>query len=65
LQELEQGKTGLLFLMGSEVAQDTGGLVDTSFAITPKHVINVLREDYSKWFKEILTKNGIESVRSI
>lgn len=64
LAELEQGKTGLLFLMGSEVAQDTGGLVDTSFAITPKHVINVLREDYSKWFKGILTKNGIDNAEA-
>lgn len=64
LAELERGKTGLLFLMGSEVAQDTGGLVDTSFAITPKHVINVLREDYSKWFKGILVKNGLDDTES-
>lgn len=61
LAEIETGKTGLLFLMGSEVAQDTGGLVDTSFAITPKYIINVLREDYSKWFKSILDKNGLDN----
>lgn len=64
LAELEPGKTGLLFLMGSEVAQDTGGLVDTSFAITPKHVINILREDYSKWFKGLLVKNGLDNTES-
>lgn len=64
LAEVEPGRTGLLFLMGSEAAQDTGGLVDTSFAITPKHVINVLREDYSKWFKGILIKNGLDDIVS-
>lgn len=64
LAELEQGKTGLLFLMGSEVAQDTGGLVDTSFAITPKYIISILQEDYGKWFNGILTKNGIDNDES-
>lgn len=64
LAELEPGKTGLLFLMGSEVAQDTGGLVDTSFAITPKHVINILQEDYSRWFKSLLVKNELDDTES-
>ena len=61
LAEIDNGKTGLLLLMGSEAAQDTGGLSDTSFAITPKNIINTLQEDYSRWFKDILNNNDIDS----
>lgn len=55
------GKTVLVLLMGTEAAQDTGGLADTSFAINPQKVIYELKNDYSKWFIPVLTKNGIET----
>ena len=64
LAEVETGKTGLLFLMGSEAAPDTGGLADTSFAITPKYTISHLKNDYSKWFEKILISNEIDSAES-
>lgn len=55
------GKTVLVLLMGTEAAQDTGGLADTSFAISPKKVITELKNDYSQWFMPVLKANGLES----
>lgn len=55
------GKTVLVLLMGTEAAQDTGGLADTSFAINPQKVIYELKNDYSKWFVPVLLRNGINA----
>lgn len=55
------GKTVLVLLMGTEAAQDTGGLADTSFAISPRKIITELKNDYSQWFLPILKANGLES----
>ena len=52
-------KTTLILLMGTEAAQDTGGLADTSFVISPKEIIASLSKDYSAWFKDVIVKNGI------
>ncbi len=60
----EDGKTALILLMGTEAAQDTGGLADTSFAINPKKIIAELKEDYSIWFDSILVNNGIDDKES-
>lgn len=64
LANTKEGETALLLLLGSEAASDTGGLADTSYAITPKEVIAELRDDYSKWFSHILKNNGIEGTDS-
>lgn len=55
------GKTVLVLLMGTEAAPDTGGLADTSFAISPKKVIAELKNDYSQWFVPTLETNGLDS----
>lgn len=60
LATISAGETALLLLMGSEAAPDTGGLADTSFAITPKEVISELKDNYSSWFKTVLENNGID-----
>ena len=54
------GETVLVLLMGTEAAPDTGGLADTSFAITPKKVIFDLKNDYSRWFRNVMANNGID-----
>lgn len=43
----------LVLLMGTEAAQDTGGLADTSFAISPRKIITELKNDYSQGFLPI------------
>ena len=53
--------TSLILLMGTESATDVGGLLDTSFVISPKELVASLREDYSKWFWNTLKKNAIDS----
>lgn len=58
------GETVLVLLMGTEAAPDTGGLADTSFAITPKKLISELKADYSKWFENILRNNSIDGADS-
>ncbi len=52
--------TALILLMGTEAAQDTGGLADTSFVISPKEILQSLSKDYSVWFKDIIKNNGIQ-----
>ena len=56
----QSGETVLVLLMGTEAAPDTGGLADTSFAITPKKLITELKTDYSKWFGTVLKDNAID-----
>lgn len=51
--------TTLILLMGTEAAQDTGGLADTSFVISPKEIIASLSKDYSAWFDGIIEANDI------
>ena len=53
------GKTALILLLGTEAATDVGGLADTSFVISPKEIVSALTTDYSSWFTEILTQNGL------
>lgn len=53
------GGTVLILLMGTEMAQDTGGLADTSFVISPKEIVSSLSKDYSSWFSGVLESNGI------
>ncbi len=64
LATVEEGETALLLLMGSEAAPDTGGLVDTSYAITPKRIIAELKDNYSLWFASVLEDNGIDGTDS-
>lgn len=52
-------KTTLVLLMGTEAAQDTGGLADTSYVISPKEIIDILSKDYSSWFEQVITANDI------
>ena len=52
-------RTTLILLMGTEVAQDPGGLADTSFVISPKEIIECLSKDYSSWFEQIIESNDI------
>ena len=52
-------KTTLILLMGTEAAQDMGGLADTSFVISPKEIIADLSKDYSTWFKHVIEDNDI------
>ncbi len=52
-------RTSLILLMGTEAAQDTGGLADTSFVISPKSMIATLSRDYSVWFSDIIRTNDI------
>lgn len=52
-------KTTLILLMGTEAAQDTGGLADTSFVISPKEIIENLSKDYSAWFEQVIENNDI------
>lgn len=51
--------TTLILLMGTEAAQDTGGLADTSFVISPREILTTLSKDYSIWFADIIEKNAI------
>ena len=51
--------TVLILLMGTELAQDTGGLADTSFVISPSEIIATLSKDYSSWFASVIEKNDI------
>ena len=53
------GSTVLILLMGTELAQDTGGLADTSFVISPAEIIANLSKDYSAWFSSIIEDNDI------
>lgn len=53
------GKTTLILLMGTEAAQDTGGLADTSFMISPAEIIKDLSKDYGAWFDEIFEANNL------
>ena len=53
------GSTVLILLMGTELAQDTGGLADTSFVISPAEIIANLSKDYSAWFSAVMDKNDI------
>lgn len=55
------GQTTLVLLLGTEAVPDTGGLADTSFAITPKELVEDLSSDYSAWFQRILQANSIDS----
>lgn len=52
-------KTTLILLMGTEAAQDTGGLADTSFVISPRELIANLSKDYSVWFSDVIENNNI------
>ncbi len=56
------GKTVLILLMGTEAVPDSGGLVDTSFSISPKKIIYDLQHDYSKWFDDVLKANSLEDL---
>ena len=51
--------TVLILLMGTELAQDTGGLADTSFVISPSEIIATLSKDYSSWFASVIEENDI------
>ncbi|MBR9937630.1 macro domain-containing protein [Oscillospiraceae bacterium Marseille-Q3528] len=53
------GCTVLILLMGTELAQDTGGLADTSFVISPSEIITNLSKDYSTWFASVMEENDI------
>ena len=57
----DSGKTALVLLMGTEVATDIGGLLDTSYVISPKELMSQLVDDYSAWFVSVLNKNGINT----
>lgn len=61
---IEEGKTAIILLMGTEAAADIGGLADTSFVISPLEIIAALQDDYSKWFAPILIRNGIDSIEN-
>lgn len=54
-------KTALVLLMGTEAATDTGGLMDTSYVVSPKEIISDLVHDYSTWFIDILESKGINN----
>ena len=41
----DSGKTALVLLMGTEVATDIGGLLDTSYVISPKELMSQLVDD--------------------
>lgn len=58
---IEQNKTSLILLMGTEAATDVGGLADTSYVISPKELVSSLSTDYSSWFSSILDKNEINT----
>lgn len=53
--------TSLILLLGTEAATDIGGLIDTSFVVSPKEIIEILKDDFSLWFENILDDNGINS----
>jgi hypothetical protein len=51
----------LVLLMGTEAApDDTGSLKDTTFVISPRELIDWLSNDYSAWFRGVLSECGIE-----
>lgn len=54
-----QYKKTLILLMGTEVVPDKGGLADF-YKISPEIILNIIKKDYSIWFKEILRENGID-----
>ena len=56
---LGKDTTALVLLMGTEAAPDTGGLADTSYAISPREIIANLSANYCSWFTGVLIKNGI------
>lgn len=58
---LDTNQTSLILLLGTEAASDTGGLVDTSFVISPKEILAALNVDYSKWFNDVLRENAIDN----
>ena len=53
--------TSLILLLGTEAATDIGGLSDTSFVVSPKEIIEVLKDDYSLWFDHLLEINDLKS----
>ncbi len=57
---ISNGKTTLILLMGTESAQDAGGLADTSVVISPKEILADLSKDYSQWFDEIIKNNHLD-----
>jgi len=58
---IDQDKTSLILLMGTEAAADVGGLSDTSYVISPKELVLSLSDDYSVWFSSVLEKNDINT----
>ena len=57
--------TSLVLLMGTEAApDDKGSLEDTTFIISPSGIRELLSNDFSAWFDDILTENSILSSES-
>lgn len=49
----------LILLMGTESAQDTGGLADF-YRIAPDIIINKLTKDYSQWFIDVYKSSNLK-----
>ena len=59
------GQTSLILLMGTEASpDDAGSLRDTTFMISPREIISWFDGDYSRWFDDVLERNGISSDES-
>lgn len=52
-------KKTLVLLMGTEVVQDKGGLLDF-YKISPESILHIIKKDYSVWFKEIFRERNID-----
>ena len=63
--DFPSGKTSLILLMGTEASpDDAGSLRDTTFMISPCEIISWFDGDYSRWFDDVLERNGISSDES-
>ncbi len=56
----EDGTTALVLLMGTEAAPDTGGLSDTSYAITPQEIVEDIRKDCTPWLESWLRQRDLD-----
>lgn len=53
--------TALVLLMGTEAAPDTGGLSDTSYAITPRQIIEEFQKNSAPWLEPWLQQCGLDN----
>ena len=57
--EVDSNKKTLVLLMGTEVVPDKGGLADF-YKISPETILDIIKKNYSIWFKDLLRDNGID-----